>query len=173
MHQPVEPLPQYPGGQQPDLPRGPKPPVPSQVTNAVRVMYVGAAVTVAGVVIEILTVGATKSAIERRSPHLTASQVNASEHALVIGFAVSGLIAVAAWLFIARACRNGRNWARITGTVLFGLATVDTIVSATAPVAGPVKAWWPVIWLAGLVAVILLWQRASTAFFKQAGEHGR
>jgi len=43
---------------------------------------------------------------------------------------------------------------------------VDTIVSATAPVAVAVKAWWPVIWLAGLVAVIFLWQRASTAFFK-------
>ena len=50
--------------------------------------------------------------------------------------------------------------------MLFGLATVDTIVSATAPVAVAVKAWWPLIWLAGLVAVIFLWQRASTAFFK-------
>jgi hypothetical protein len=29
------------------------------------------------------------------------------------------------WIFIARACGRGRNWARITGTVLFGLATVD------------------------------------------------
>ena len=36
---------------------------------------------------------------------------------------------------------------------------MDTIVSATAPVAVAVKAWWPVIWLAGLVAVIFLWQR--------------
>jgi hypothetical protein len=58
------------------------------------------------------------------------------------------------------------QWARITGTVLFGLATVDTLVSAVAPQAVAVKAWWPVIWLAGLIAVILLWQRASTAFFK-------
>jgi hypothetical protein len=156
--------PTYPGGT--EMPEVQRPPVPSSVRNAVKAMYAGAVVTVVGVVIEILTVGATKNAIEKRSPHLTASQVNASEHALVIGFAVSGLIAVAAWLFIARACQNGHNWARITGTVLFGLATVDTIVSATAPVAGAVKAWWPVIWLAGLVAVILLWQRASTAFFK-------
>jgi hypothetical protein len=43
---------------------------------------------------------------------------------------------------------------------------VDTLVSAVAPQAVAVKAWWPVIWLAGLIAVILLWQRASTAFFK-------
>ena len=119
-----------------------------------------------GVVIEILTVNATKAAIEKKSPHLTVSQVNATQHALIFGSIVSGLLAVAAWLIIARASKNGQNWARITGTVLFGLATIDTIGSAIAPVAGPVKAWWPVIWLAGLVAVILLWRRPSTEFFK-------
>ena len=150
------------------LPELDKPLVPRQVKTAVTAMYVGAAVTVAGVVIEILTVNATKAAIEKRSPHLTVSQVNSTGHALIIGAVVSGLIAVAAWLVIARACQNGHNWARITGTVLFGLATIDTIGSAISPVAGLVKAWWPVIWLAGLVAVIFLWQRPSTDFFKGA-----
>jgi hypothetical protein len=154
----------YPTGAQ--LPVLDKPSVPAQVKHAVTAMYVGAAATVAGVVIEILTVNATKAAIEKRSPHLTVSQVNGTQHALIIGSIVSGLIAVAAWLVIARACKNGYNWARITGTALFGLATIDTIGSAIAPVAGPVKAWWPVIWLAGLVAVIFLWRRPSTEFFK-------
>jgi hypothetical protein len=154
----------YPTGAQ--MPALDKPPVPSQVINAVRAMYVGAAASVVAAVIEILTVSATKTAIERRSHHLTASQLNTSQHALVIGFAVSGLIQVAAWLFIARNCKNGNSWARITGTVLFGLATVDTILGATIPLATAVKVWWPVVWLAGLTAVIFLWQRASTAFFK-------
>jgi hypothetical protein len=154
----------YPTGAQ--LPEVEKPTVPAQVKRAVTAMYVGAAATVAAVVIEILTVNATKAAIEKRSPHLTVSQVNAIQHALIIGSIVSGLIAVAAWLIIARACKNGQNWARITGTALFGLATIDTIGSAISPVAGPVKVGWPVIWLAGLVAVILLWRRPSTEFFK-------
>jgi hypothetical protein len=154
----------YPTGAQ--MPALEKPTVPAQVKHAVTAMYVGAAATVVGVVIEILTVNATKAAIEKKSPHLTVSQVNATQHALIIGSIVSGLLAVAAWLIIARASKNGQNWARITGTVLFGLATIDTIGSAIAPVAGPVKAWWPVIWLAGLVAVILLWRRPSTEFFK-------
>jgi hypothetical protein len=154
----------YPAGAQ--LPQLDKPPVPPQVENAVKAMYVGAAATIVGVVIEILTVHSTRLALERRSRHLTTTQLNASEHVLVIGFVVTGLIAVAAWIAIARACRNGSNGARITGTVLFGLATVDTLVSAIAPQAAAVKAWWPVIWLSGLVAVIFLWQRASTAFFK-------
>jgi hypothetical protein len=154
----------YPTSSQ--MPELGKPLVPSQVKHAITAMHVGAAATVAGTVIEILTVNATKTAIEKRSPHLTVSQVNATQHVLVIGSVVSGLIAVAAWLVIARACRNGSNWARVTGTVLFGLATIDSIGSAISPVAGLVKAWWPVIWLAGLVAVIFLWQRPSTDFFK-------
>ena len=154
----------YPTSSQ--MPELDKPLVPSQVKHAITAMYAGAAATVAGTVIEILTVNATKTAIEKRSPHLTVSQVNATQHVLVIGSVVSGLIAVAAWLIIARACRNGSNWARVTGTVLFGLATIDSIGSAISPVAGLVKAWWPVIWLAGLVAVIFLWQRPSTDFFK-------
>ena len=154
----------YPTSSQ--MPELGKPPIPAQVKHAVTAMYIGAAATVVGVVIEILTVNATKTAIEKKSPHLTASQLNSTEHALIIGSIVSGLIAVVAWLVIARACKSGQNWARITGTVLFGLATIDTIGSAISPVAGLVKAWWPVIWLAGLAAVILLWQRPSTTFFK-------
>ena len=156
---------QYPTGAQ--LPELGRPAVPPQVTNAVRAMYAGAVVTLVGVVIEILTVGATKTAIEKRSRHLTASQLNASQHVLIIGFVVGGLIAVAAWIFIARACQRGNAWARTTGTVLFGLCTVDAIGSAVSPVAVAVRVWWPVIWLAGLTAVIFLWQRASTAFFKE------
>jgi hypothetical protein len=155
---------QYPTSAQ--MPEHARPAIPPQVTNAVRVMYAGAAATVVGIIIEILTVNATKTAIEKRSPHLTASQVNSSQHVLIIGFLAGGLIALVAWIVLARACKNGSNWARITGTVLFGLATVDLVGSAVSPVAVAVKAWWPVIWLIGLTAVILLWQRASTAFFK-------
>ena len=162
MTQPLQPYPTGPAG----MPEPERRPVPAQVKNAIKAMYVGAVATIVGVIIEIVTVGATKTAIEKRSHHLTTSQVNSTEHVLVIGFVVGGLIAVAAWIIIARACRNGSAAARITGTVFFGLATIDAIVASAAPVAVAIKAWWPVIWLCGLVAVIFLWQRASTTFFK-------
>jgi hypothetical protein len=164
MYQPTEPLPQYPAGA--PMPQPAEPPVPRQVRTAVKAMYAGAAASIIGVVIEIASIGATRAAIARRSRHLTASQLNASDHALVIGFVISGLVAVAAWILIARACQKGSNGARITGTALFALATLDTLVGLAAPQAAAVRAWWPVIWLCGLIAVIFLWQRASTAFFK-------
>ena len=166
MNQPIEPLPQYPAGAP-----APQPPpaasMPPQVRNAVRAMYAGAAASIVGVIIEILTVSATKTAIERKSRHLTASQLNSTEHVLIIGFVVSGLIAVAAWIILAWACRNGSNWARITGTVLFALSTVDTIVGLTAPIAGPAKIWGGLVWLVALTAIVFLWRPSSTAFFKR------
>jgi hypothetical protein len=157
----------YPAGTQ--MPEVQRPPVPPPVAHAVKAMYAGAAASVVGVVIEVLTVNATKTAIEKHSPNLSASQVASTQHVLIIGAILGGLIAIAAWIVIARASQNGHAWARITGTVFFALATVDTIVSAVSPVADPVKFWWPVIWLAGLTAVIFLWRPASTAFFKGIG----
>ena len=145
-------------------------PAPASVLNAVRVMYVGAATSIGGIVIDVLTVSATKRAIERRSHHLTASQIDSSQHVLVIAFIIGGLIGAAAWFFIARSCLGGKNWARITGTVLFGLATVDTLGGLSAPIAGVVKIWAILVWLVGLTAVVFLWRRSSTEFFKATPE---
>jgi hypothetical protein len=156
----------YPtGAQMPEVHRGP---VPSSVANAVKAMYVGAVTSILGIVIDVLTVSATKRAIERRSPDLTATQVDARQHVLIIAFIIGGVIGAALWIFIARQCQAGKNWARITGTVFFAIATLDTVVGAGTPDAGVVKIWGLVVWLVGLVTVIFLWQRASTGYFKAA-----
>jgi len=111
-------------------------------------------------------VGATKTAIEKRSPHLTASQVNSTQHVLVATFIVAGVIAAVVWIVLARACLHGRNWARITGTVLFALSTVDTLVGLTTPLALGLKLWGVLVWLVALTVIVLLWRRSSSAFFK-------
>ena len=87
--------------------------------------------------------------------------------ALIAGFVAGGVIAAAVWIVLAVACRGGHGWARITGTVLFGLATVDTVVGLTVPLAAAVKIWGLLVWLAGLAAVVLLWRRESSAYFRQ------
>lgn len=154
----------YPGSTQ--MPETQRPPAPASVLNAVKVMYVGAVTSVLGIVIDIITVGATKTAIEKRSPSMTASQVNSSQHVLVIGFVVAGLIGAAVWIWLARSNLAGKNWARITGTVLFALATVDSLIGLTAPLSVVVKIWAVLVWLIGLTAIVFLWRRESTAFFK-------
>ena len=155
----------YPGGET-QLPELHRPPAPPSVLNAVKVMYVGAAASLLGIIINIVTVSATKTAIEKRSPNLSVSQINSSQHVLVAGFIAGGVIAAVVWIVLARASKAGHNWARITGTVLFALSTVDTIVGLTAPIAGPVKIWGGLVWLVALTAIVFLWRRSSTAYFK-------
>jgi hypothetical protein len=157
----------YPGSDT-RLPETQRPPVPASVHNAVRVMFAGAAASLLGIAIDIITVGATKTAIEKHSPSLSASQVSSTQHVLIAGFAAGGVIAAAVWIILALACRRGHNWARVTGTVLFGLSTVDTLAGLTAPLAAAVKIWAVVIWLVALAAVVFLWRRESGAFFRQA-----
>ena len=98
----------YPG--QAQLPETQRPPAPASVLTAVKVMYAGAAASLLGIVIDIVTVSATKTAIQKRSPHLSASQINSSQHVLVAGFIAGGVIAAVVWIVLARACLQGRNW---------------------------------------------------------------
>jgi hypothetical protein len=146
-----------------EMPGTPRPPVPRSVANAVKVMHVGALTSILGIVINVAAVSATTRAFEKRFPNLSVSQ-----HHLVAGFIIVGLTYAAVWIVLARLCRSGRNGARITGTVLFGLATLDTLAigAGAIPDASAARAWAPVIWLVGLVAVVFLWQQSSTAFFK-------
>jgi formate/nitrite transporter FocA (FNT family) len=158
MYQPYPGTAQLPGTQ----PRT----VPQSVRQAVKAMYGGAAASLIYLVSSIATEGSTKTATEKRFPKLTASQVSTDQHVVLITGIVSGLIAIAAWIIIARASQAGKNWGRITGTVLFGLATLDAAGGLINPVAVPVKILAFVIWLFGLIAVVRLWQATSTAYFK-------
>ncbi|MGH3070418.1 MAG: hypothetical protein ACRDOH_31655 [Streptosporangiaceae bacterium] len=159
----------YPTGNT-ELPETRRPPAPASVLNAVKVMYVGAATSLLGIIIDVITVSATKAAIERRSPHLSVSQVNSAQHVLIGGFIAGGVIAAVVWIVLAQACKNGHNWARITGTVLFGLSTLDTLGGLAAPVAGPAKIWALVVWLVALTAIVFLWRRSSSDFFKERSQ---
>jgi len=143
-----------------------RPPAPSTVLNAVKLMYAGAAVSTVSLVISLVSIGGTKSAIRKARPNLTVTQVNQLNTFIISLAIVSGLIGIALWLWMARANGQGRNWARILSTVLFFLATLDLfgVLSQPKTLLGLV---FPVLtWLLGLGAVILLWQRRSTEFIR-------
>ncbi len=68
-------------------------------------------------------------------------------------------------LFLARA---RRNWARISGTVLFCIAAVAGLGTLLAPEAIVAKISRAVFWLIRLGAVALPWRRGSSIFCKGA-----
>ena len=141
-----------------------QPAVPAPVLDAVKLMYGGAAGTVAQLIIALAYIGDSKAYhLTVLGHHLTTAQLSHLRPliiTLVIGVA---LVLVALWLWMARATGQGKSWARIVSTVLFGLATLELT-----GIHGIAQLFWAMLtWLTGLVAVWLLWRPASTAFFRE------
>jgi hypothetical protein len=133
---------------------------------AIRLMYVGAATSVLSVVI-ILAAGISKSAIHSAAPKLTTSQINSVHTALIASVILTGVIGTGLWVLNAWGSSRGANWARIVGTVFFGINTLSVFVGLARqePVLDRLYPFLP--WLIGLGAVYFLWQRESSEFFSR------
>jgi hypothetical protein len=140
---------------------------PQSVLRAVRVMYVGLAASLIGVVVDMTTLSSTRSEILKRNPTYTAVQLNNAEHVEIGLFIAGGLIGAALWLWMAQSCRAGKSWARVVSTVFFGIDTLSVLAGVAAVQGGGLtRIYGFVVWAIGLIAIILLWQRSSSAYFR-------
>jgi hypothetical protein len=170
----------YPGGdqapQQYGQPGQPALAVPQSVARAVKVMYVGAAASLVGIIVDLLARHSLRTYIAdhmtRNGKALTAAQVTNAYH-LELGVLIAGgLIGVGLWIWMARSCQAGKGWARITSTVFFAIETISALTSVAGGGrlggAGASRFFGLLVWLIGLAAIILLWQRQSSDYFKGA-----
>ncbi len=158
----------YPtSGEQPPEPQ--QPPIPSSVQNAVRFMYAGAVLSFIELVVGLVTIGSLKTAIEqagqRAHKHYTPSQLHQLEVTSVVFAVIVGVVAIGLWVWMARANQAGHSYARITGTVFFGLNTVFLFLSLARPHASVGLIFNVLVWLIGLGAVIMLWRKESGPYF--------
>jgi hypothetical protein len=140
-------------------PIGGQPPAPLQppqpVLTAVKLMYVGAGLELLGLILNIVSGSAN------------------------VGYGiVVPLIGAGIWIWMAVSNKAGKNWARITSTVFFGLDCLVLLLvligagalisltngAATAAVVLALVAA-VIVWLVGLGAIILLWRKESSAYF--------
>jgi hypothetical protein len=147
------------------------PTAPVALRNATLVMYAGAAASVIRTVVCFVTASATKTAIEHKYPQLSAGATNTVTHVAVIGGAVGALIGAGLFVWIARACLEGKSWARVTGTVfcalgILGIPAASLDVGATGTTANLIMS--SVVAGIGLVSVCILWQRGSNAYFRHS-----
>jgi hypothetical protein len=95
---------------------------------------------------------------------LTAAQIHSAEN-IYLGVIVFVLIlGIALWVWMAWANGRGRNWARIVATVLFALNTLYLVLSVSR--AGGSAIFVGLSWILGLGAIIMLWQRDSSAYIQ-------
>jgi hypothetical protein len=163
-----------------------RPAAPAPVRAAVKLMYAAAAVITVTLIISVTLIGGTKAALRKANPGLSAAQVRDLTTLITLAI-ISGLVLIALWLWIARANGQGKNWARILSTTLFGLATLELMRQYPGSHLGHFVLGGqaqPVIhygfgvtvlaliipaltWLAGAATVWLLWRPDTSAFFKR------
>jgi hypothetical protein len=130
-------------------------------------MYAGAAASLIGIIIALTTLSSIRNQIHQRNLTLTATQINNAEHVAIGILIASELIGAALWLWMAQSCKAGKNWARITSTVLFAIETITVLAGASAVASGGASRIYSIlVWLIGFGAIIFLWQRSSTEYFK-------
>ena len=153
----------YPtGGAEPEPVR---PAPPPSIVNAVRLMYAGAVISAISLIITLATVGSLRTAIHNSDPTLSAAKLHSAEVAAIVVAIVFGLIGIGLWLWMARANKAGKNWARITATVFFGLDTLSVLAGLRQAEPALSRVFSLLVWLAGLGAIVLLWQKISSAYF--------
>ena len=161
---PGYPVPQYPGG--PGWHEPPRPVRPASVNRAVQLMYIGAGLSIVALIVGLAMHGSFRSSIISANPNLTPEEVNSAVDFAFALVVVAGLIGAGLWVWMAWANGRGRNWARILGTVFFGIDTLGTLGDAARNVPAGSLVLAGLEWLIGLTVVILLWRRESTYFYR-------
>lgn len=168
------------GGGMPGMPGGPAPldvPRPRPVQLAVQLMYAGAVLQFLGGLSGLLQDRSSlRAEVQRQLESSGNSQVTPGmvDAAVTVGVwapVVLGVILAGVWVLMAVFNGRGRNWARITATVLGGVNILSTGVSLVGTsIAGVSRSSMSL--LLALVAlavaisvIVLLWRRESSAYF--------
>ena len=156
----------FPSGSQQPVPQPPGPPQP--VRTAVLLMYAGAALRAIVIIFDVTRIAGLTNPIWLRYPGNSSGQIHTTKVVAVSIVVVTGLIAIGAWIWMARANGAGRTWARVVGCIFFGINTLGLLSVITRPHAASGLVLAVLMWLAGLGAIVLLWRRESSAYY-QAG----
>jgi hypothetical protein len=143
---------------------------PRTVAGAIRLMYAGAAVSLAGWVSTLVTAGSVRSAMTRAVPaqwHLMLVHITTVEAVVPV--------TVVGWLWLAWASGHGHDAARIALVSYFGVATLALLWMlgiGSAVYASADLITLAALWLVQLCAIVLIFNKRSAHYFRRA-EVGR
>lgn len=169
-YQPPGPYPVFPGAT--GMPPA-KPPIPQTVQRAFVLMLVGGGFSILNTVLTFIYAHQVQEKVQQAIDNGTTAATTSVND---VSSAFGGLLGIGLWVWMAFANRGGHNWARITGTVFFGISCLGLLVDialfdvmakwlgggAVAVIVGVTL----LSWLVGLATVILLWNRQSSEFFQ-------
>jgi serine/threonine kinase PknH len=142
--------------------------IPPAVRNAARLMYAGFAATAVALVASLMVLGRyakdAKNATNSGHPVVEAA-ANRMAGAMTVAV-LADAIGLVCWVVIAMACRRGRGWTRVAGTVLLGSYTVVMLLLAFRTHNDPgARVATLLAWILGIAAATSLWTQQAREFF--------
>lgn len=145
-------------------------PQPQSIALAVKLMYVGAVLSLLGVITTLFMKdqmrASAKAALDAQKKVPDAATLNAAVNVGMATAIIIGLIGVAVWIWMAKANGSGKSWARIVATVLGVLNIIFTLIGFTSSTGTGLSKIVSVISLLLAIAIlVLLWRKESSAFY--------
>jgi hypothetical protein len=140
---------------------------PPSVLLAVRLMYVGAVLSLVGLLTTVTRTDAIRDAVEDSDSSLSESEIDTAV-SVGIGFAVVvGLVGVGLWIWMAVTNGHGYSWARVVATVFGCLNVGFTLLGLGRPEATGLSNAIGLFGVAlAIVILVLLWRPESSRYYE-------
>lgn len=146
-------------------------PKPKTIDLAVKLMYVGAVLSLLGILATFFMKGAIEDQVRENATGNV--DIDAAVNAAMVIGAIMGLVGVALWLLMAKFNGDGKSWARIVATVLGGLNILSTLAGFTQPSPVATKMVNLVSLVLAAVILFLLWKPESSAYYNAKSGNAR
>nr|MCW2728670.1 hypothetical protein [Aeromicrobium sp.] len=158
-------------GASPQRPSAPE--QPASIAMAVKLMLVGAGLSVLSLIYSLTTIGDLKDDVREQ---LLKDDANVSQSTIDAGYAVAigflilfGLVGAVLWAWMAWKNGQGRSWARVVATVFAALNVLGVLFTGTGAGVDTISLVLSIIGVVlAIVVLVLLWRKESSAFYAGA-----
>jgi hypothetical protein len=150
-------------------PRGPitKGAAPAPVTNAVRLMFTQAGLSVLGFIVLLATKDTLRKEILKKNSDYSAQKLDDVVNAAIAIGIVIGIIFTVLYVLLALQVGKGKNWARVVTWVLAGLGVLSGLVSLTQPEPALSRVLSIIGLLIDIAIIAFLLQKPSNEYFRR------
>ncbi|HMG44856.1 MAG TPA: hypothetical protein VK611_26210 [Acidimicrobiales bacterium] len=135
---------------------------PQSLSLAVRLMQVGAALSVVSVLFTFVQRDEIRDIMEDDNPDFTADEIDTAVNLALGVSVVAALLGAALWLWMANSNGKGKTWARTTATVLGGINVLFTLINIATGQTTALGVLFALISLALAVTILVLLYRPDS-----------
>ncbi|MDQ6848697.1 MAG: hypothetical protein M3070_01660 [Actinomycetota bacterium] len=140
---------------------------PPTVVNAVRLMFVGAAISLIGLITEFALRNQIRDQIKKDNPSADSVRLDSLLNTATTIAVVVGAVFLVLYVLLALQVRKGKNWARIVTWVIAGLGVLGLLGTLAGSTPAFSRALGAIGGILDIVLIILLALKPSNDYFRK------